>query len=347
MIVWLLFLLFIGFWLLIDRFSKNGSKFAKVIIAIAFVWFAGLRDGFGADYPAYMYRIHCFGLINFTFNFFDEPTFTLIAYIIKTTQLSPYFYFFCMSLVTLPLVLYYFYKHPMSYYSILLFVLIPGIGFLQTFNQVRQAGAMAFFGIACLFLEKSKKVKKDWIMYICLVLVAALFHTSALILLVVPLLCKLRFDNRFWLLVVLIATYFMGSIELTGLQKLGIFFEKYVQYFDSSYSRERSSIFLIISIIMAYIICNKKAIIKSQSEEYVFTLGYICVLLYNLSSMTIAFSRMACYFAPMLLVLLSLPARSNIVYRLGTVLIFAAFFGVYLFSSPEPYGLLPFSILFD
>jgi hypothetical protein len=139
----------------------------------------------------------------------------------------------------------------------------------------------------------------------------------------------------------------MGSIELTGLQKLGIFFEKYVQYFDSSYSRERSSIFLIISIIMAYIICNKKAIIKSQSEEYVFTLGYICVLLYNLSSMTIAFSRMACYFAPMLLVLLSLPARSNIVYRLGTVLIFAAFFGVYLFSSPEPYGLLPFSILFD
>ena len=160
-----------------NRVLQRSSFF---LLNLWLVYFSAFREGLGKDYYGYKIRLEQY----VSLSFLDEPSFTLMSYIIKTTSFSYVFYFLISAVLTIPLILYCYKKYEYSYFTILLFIVSTGIGYFQTFNAVRQSIAIALFFYGCLFL-----LEKRFFCYATCIVIGFLFHKSCILLL--PLYLKL------------------------------------------------------------------------------------------------------------------------------------------------------------
>lgn len=156
----------------------NNTKYLFVLLSLVLILVAGLRYRVGTDYPAY-YK----GFLSYAEDFWnslkdlDEPGYRLLCYILAFFTKEPAVSIFFASLVTLGISLTVIYKHTDKILLAILFFVFLGC-WHNSFNAVRQsmAATVAFCGFQ--FARDKKFVK-----YLLIILIAFLFHRSAIIML--------------------------------------------------------------------------------------------------------------------------------------------------------------------
>ncbi len=288
MYIWLSFLAIVLFLLFI--FGRAKTKRSKSIIEFLLisitVYFAAFRDGMGEDYTRYVYRTQFL-------NNGEELINDLITNIVYLTPLSPIFYFLITSILIYPIILKLFLKQKYYFYIIMSFFFSTGLGYYQSFNIIRQYVAVAFFFLASQYIVDRRKMA-----FFSLVLVASLFHYSALFL--IPLF--FFFDRKYsrTILTIIIVISLIGAPLLRPILSSLISYTQYSDYV--LITRSYSVLFIILSILMLFVVSFNKD--HTPQKNIIINGGVLCVSFFNLSVSSIAFSRFSIYFIPFLFIAL-------------------------------------------
>lgn len=344
MIYWIIFIIIVFLLLYIGevRSIGNKKKSFRIILTIICTLFAGLRDNLGADYDQYLDRLGMISSLADVSNWYYEPTFSILSFVVNTTILSEYFYFFLMSVITIIPTLYFFYRHKNPLYSIFIFITFAGLGYMQTFNVIRQYAAVAFI---CLAI--SEFIEKHYYKYSLFVLLASLFHQSALFMLIMPLFKIRIFSSKKILSLLLLFSIIIPSIFKHVFSNLVLFNDKYISYSEENIVKEGSLIFILLSIFMFYLIYKKDVLIKNREDSIIFILGFMCIFFYNLSVSNYAFARIALYMGPSLMILLTYPfslKKQNQIYKILVISMFLVFFSTNLIINSNNKLLIPDTI---
>ena len=204
--------------------EKRGKSLLWILIFGYFILLIGLRYKVGGDTINYMgdyeWRVP---LNNWEISFIDryQPGYTLLCALCKS--ISPEFYVFqivhafiinCALAIWIPKNTKYIYS------SLFAFFLISYLYFST--EVLREALAVIIF----LFNYKNL-VKHKWIKYYAGVVLSCFFHLSAVILFLFPFFTKIRFNQRYLLLLILAIGLSWGSIKIIkGLSDMLLIAEK-------------------------------------------------------------------------------------------------------------------------
>lgn len=150
---------------------------------------AALRYGQGQDYMAYasLYQIDVYPYVDLVNK---EPGYVFCAFMLN--KMGVPFEVFVALLAAFEM--YCFYRCIMKYgeYKIMgLLLLYPTLFLTYMFSGFRQAGAIAIF---CGFVIPCLKEKK-WLKFVIAVLAAASFHKTVLVMLILPIIYKIKYKN--------------------------------------------------------------------------------------------------------------------------------------------------------
>lgn len=167
------------FILVLDRKYTN---IILVIYSIILILFSGLRYHTGWDWEAYDYffnEISHSSIIDLkTNNIFNyEPGFLILSYLSLKLNISPYI---TISAITVSLILISARKYCHGYIYLFLIAYLF-YGYFHNFSIIRQGISASIFAYALQYILSKKYIK-----YFISILVASLFHSSALILLLIP-----------------------------------------------------------------------------------------------------------------------------------------------------------------
>lgn len=213
------FLFLVAFTLVLNSFTRNYSDgrkcFCFIVFLLLFLLSALRGETVGGDLkryiPEFNYIASVTNVIDFIKEASHEPLYLLYIKMLSFISDSPRCFLVGTSLLSLAGPMYMFYKHsndPIS--SILIYF---GMGYYtNTFNNVRQSLALSI-----VFFSISYLINRDFRKYLLLVLVATLFHYSAIIMLVLyPL------SSRYYSIKRLLLYSFIG-ITLASLLSSGLF----------------------------------------------------------------------------------------------------------------------------
>lgn len=191
--------------------------------------------------------------------------------------------------VSASLLLYYRYSnHPLLCISIFL----PTC-YIHLFSQLKQTIAVSITIFAYMLLRKNKNL---WAYF--LLIVAILFHPTAIVMLPIFILCKRRVTSS------ILLTLFSGSI-LVYLMRMQLgrlltlaFYDQYLDYWESTGSITNMAMFFIFFTIFYLITMPKK---KVSKEKYLLISTYLYALIIAMtiffcSSYSYAFTRVNNYF---------------------------------------------------
>lgn len=217
--------------IIFDINRKRGGKLVYYLLYIYLVLLIGLRFKVGGDtinYMGYFEWQDDLENIQFTFGDLLQPGYNLLVGVSKT--ISPKFYVFQLihSFLINTLLFVFIYKN-VPYKFTALFCLYFVCYLYFTCEILREVISILIFA----FLYKPL-VNKKWITYYLGVAVCVMFHLSSLILIFFPLLTGLRFDKRYFILIVII------SLGLIGLNRLFLLLENVIIIGDkvSTYANE-------------------------------------------------------------------------------------------------------------
>lgn len=319
--------------LYISVYEKNNEirSFGRFILVLWLIYFSGFRNGLGFDYVSYIARLDYFAEYS-VLSWIDEPTFNIIALVIQETLLSNIFYFLALSVVTISLIIPTFYKYPFPFYSILIFLLSPGFGLLQTFNGIRQFAAIAFFFYGSKYIYDKKLIK-----YIVFFLLGFMFHKSILFLFPLYFIINKNWNRSILLIVLTISLIFPDSL-LIVVKSLSNVIGDYSIYLDyNNENTEQSYLFMVLSLGFVFFIFNKR-FFKESTFNLIFNMAFLCVIFYNFSISSIIFSRVALYFSPFLCVLLAIPNPKIPYSKLYRTLFLFLFFAVFFYNLYQSIG---------
>ena len=193
MLFWILFLaiIFLTSYPYYCKKRKLG-KSASIIGIIFIIFISAVRFDVGFDYQTYYQNI--FPSLSPEIDNY-EPISKLI---IKSSFLlgSPQFQFIVFSILTYGIAYFAFYKYSKNLWiSIILYM---SLFYLGTLSTIRQGLAMSFiiYGIPYM-------LRKEWLKYIIVCIIASLTHSSALIALAFPLIFSIKHTSLFFVLFVI------------------------------------------------------------------------------------------------------------------------------------------------
>ena len=191
------YFLLLGYILIFLIFSKRvKSDLFFYLSFLALTIFSGLRFDVGVDFMSYHQMFEDFKNGNALFLF--EPANMMIINTINIFNIDHQVIFFIYSVIIMFGVFYFIKKlSPLKELSILLFVTV-GIFYFSTFNGIRQWAAISIGLIAIV-----KLIEKKHIQFLILVILATLFHLSALLLFIF-----IFFKIRFYLIASIISIKF-------------------------------------------------------------------------------------------------------------------------------------------
>ncbi|PVZ12781.1 MULTISPECIES: EpsG family protein [Bacteroidales] len=285
-----------------DYYDKRFRPFVLSVAAIALIVFSGSRIGMGRDYALYE---EAFQYPEGRTALFFELTWQWINKGFHLLNLDFHFWLLFTAAITILLMFYGMKK--MSHniiVSIIAFVLIYR-GYFETMNLIRQYVAMSIiFASFPLFLSQKH------IYFFSLIGIAALFHTSALYMLVlVPLTAKKL--NTSTMVGLLIATLIFGALILNSITEYAVSAlpERYGFYIEEQFTAAGSSsgiyqLFLNITAIFFAII--QPTVEKKDKKIAQFILLYVAsICIYN---MTICFEvGMRLMFYPFIFIFILIP----------------------------------------
>ena len=205
--------LFLIFYFVAVAYEQRNNRYKYTVLGLACVTLAviaGFREAWSwADAPVYMYSfIQSPNIFNFSFSDqiigYSEKGFYLLGVIVRTFTDDYHIFFLVVSLISF----YYLYKNLKSY-SIFpligLFAYISRFYYGRHFIQIRA-------GLSYLILMLSVKyiVEKDWKRYFFIVIIASLFHRSALVGIPLYFICNWINVKKWHILVGLAISFIIG-----------------------------------------------------------------------------------------------------------------------------------------
>ena len=191
------------------------------------------------------------------------------------------------ALLTLVPLYYYAWRNGKNAAFIILFYFLL-YNYCSSLNTMRQFVAISFVLLATLYMDG----KRQWLFYVWVV-VAATFHTSALVMLLLPLLNRVKM-NQWYVTATLLATFVLGFFNTMEFMNTAItkFNLGYINYFGVSYTRDvtfsLSRMLLNAMVILLLFLSNKDSLWLKT-----FVVG---VLVLNLFPMFPDVGRIAKYF---------------------------------------------------
>ncbi|MFA6308367.1 MAG: EpsG family protein [Clostridia bacterium] len=201
-------------WVYQKRLSKlhklvKVRVFGYIIIILPTVFLASVRNGIGTDFGYYLNNYHVFQNTNIFIAIKEtgEPFFTLLNYIANFLFFGQdWGIFFLSSFITMVfivLTLDYFKKHISIPVAMFIFYMIF---YLTTYNVVRQMIAVSIILFSYKYVVEKKPFK-----FLILVIIAALFHQSAIICLAFYFLRYIRFEH-FYVKIVYLTIIFTSTL---------------------------------------------------------------------------------------------------------------------------------------
>lgn len=288
---WFLFLsvCIISTTLLLSNLKKKSDiNLILIILSTFLIYFSGFRDGLGQDYENYITKI----VFDSNLNWFNEPTFTLLAKLITDTTLSPVVIFVLFAIVTI-LCYFSYFKHQNKQYlasTLIMFCLIP-VMYFNTFNLVRQTCASALFFYSLSFIHDKKLWK-----YAFVILLAATVHLSSIILL--PLCFLIDKEIKSLLLVAIAITPLIAAPVLEPVMSLFSIFDKYSLYLGYSEKMGPSMIILLYNVIGFTCLIFRKHIIRTQWDNISLNVLFLLLAFSNLSFKIYFSFRLSVFFIP-------------------------------------------------
>ncbi|WP_180002636.1 MULTISPECIES: EpsG family protein [Acinetobacter] len=235
----------------VEKYSINRRAF--LLPSFFLILFAAVRsEEVGADTKNYTLNFNIYSSIDY-YNFNDgiEWGYKLIEYFILYFTKNYFWLFFTFSCIIVLSYLYVLRKYSLNY-SISIFTFICFGYYTFFFNGLRQGVAMAIASLSLIFL-----VNKEILKYLILILIASLFHKSALILIPFYFLVHLNINFLYKAFFV-----FLGSFVLSPLiiKIISLSNERYASY---SLESENSGGFLtlifyfLIGFFSYFIVFNK------------------------------------------------------------------------------------------
>lgn len=341
--IWILYFLVTIFLLTLSMnksISLNVQKIFKIILVLWLIYFSTFRDGLGEDYYQYIIRIQN----NYTLSFFDEPAFTWISSWINRYNLSYIVFFFITSVLVVLFSILSLFKLPYPFFSILTFLIHFGGGYIQSFNTIRQCVAVGFFIYAYKFIFEKKLFQ-----YLLVIVLASFFHLSALLLIPVYWLVDKKNPKGLMIGILLISIFF-PKILVTPILSLLLNIEEYSQYANDEMGLAQSGLFLVMSILFLIILIFKNKFEDNRKLNSIFNLGYTSVVLFNLSTLSAAFSRYSLYFMPFMYIsvyYLSFICKSKLIAYIILMFFVILFFVSVSASTILPDRILPINSLWD
>lgn len=234
--------------------------------------------------------------------------------------------------------------------SVVLFILMGY--FAQTLNIIRFQLALVILLLAFEKIVESKKIQ-----FICLVLVAFLFHKTAIVFLVVLPLKKLGINRKNLIFISggTIFIYLMFSNLMSYFTKI---FNYYIDYSNTAYLdgeiRIASVIYLILTLFILIFIFLVRKLNKVNNEKIPFEENFMLLLLFiGACILVISFKfnlldRVSDYFKVYSIVLLpnSLQYLNNkykkLLYSMSCVVLFFLYFSFIHLSRPEWNNIFPY-----
>jgi|CeladaMinimDraft_18_1061708.scaffolds.fasta_scaffold01159_3 transmembrane protein EpsG len=165
------------------------NKLLVAAAAASFVLVSGLRSNIG-DTPFYMYNYYLLNPTFEGFRFEGDFGFSILSILLKKLTPDPQALIFVTALVTNVLIVWGLYRYS-RLIEVSLFLYITTGMFTVSMNGIRQ-----FLAAAILFAGTHWLIKGDWRRYFPLVLLAATFHNTAIIMLIFYFLVRKRAWTR-------------------------------------------------------------------------------------------------------------------------------------------------------
>lgn len=350
MIIWVSFLLLQLSILFISSISKY--KVDKVLWIYASIliltFFSAFRDGLGTDYEGYLEKLSYSA--GGTIKFLSEPFFQMNSNLIQNTNLSPVFFFFITSIITVPLLCSFLMrKNDVMYSSLVIFILFPTLYF-NTFNLVRQFFSAAIFLFAIRYINDRKCMQ-----YLLCIVLACTMHLSSIVLFPLYFFLDKRYSLKIYLLLLLLFVLAAFSIDpiLQNIQFLG---SRYSLYAESDEQLGSSLMVLLYNVVFVVMLIKKSYFNNDSYSRIIFNLQFLLVIFSDLALINYFFYRLSVYFIPVIAI--TLPKTLYILFKnkvLVTTICLAL--GLYLFLSLTLFNLdnpivcpdtiLPISSLLD
>lgn len=284
-------------------FFKRKKNITFFLITFLIFIISAVRYNVGTDYihysKIYFWIINNYNIyVEIGYKYFNE----LIYFIFNDVR---YIY-----IISSLLIVFSFYKAikdnvDKKYWFFSLFLFITSGILFSSFNLIRQ-----YMAIAIIVGNIKWLVDKNYFKFILTVLIASTFHTSALI--VIPFIVfvilsrNLKTNKLLWI-IYFISIFFL-FIDIRNFIEFFSFLipNRWINYLTSEFLTERNVSAIakqvIPNIIAFYLINNRYKLIKNNSKNNVYILGYLfAVLLTNLFYGILVLVRFAYYFEPFLL----------------------------------------------
>ena len=282
-VIFLYFALFLGVHFLSKQFKRPGAArlFQLIACFILLFGFFGFRDitvlnDTSHYYGFYYQKAHVFNYRNepiTTFHLLDKFEYgfqVLIHFLVKYVSKEPYTIILFSSFVLTFGELWFISKYSHDIAKVCFYMLIAGL-FFTHYCIIRQALALILFYLAFVYFEKGKILK-----YYLLTLCACLFHLSAVFLLFLPIIVRIKPTKRNAIIAIgvslLLAVSLFEVLALLGL--------KDHPYYQAAIQKEALSLVgladcaLIIFTLSVCLIVRKRSNAPSPSS----TFFWICII---------------------------------------------------------------------
>lgn len=175
------------------------NKILVISLAIVMICFSGVRVTYN-DTATYVRSYNELIVSNDIFSGIswalgDNPGFQVVNVILKWFGFSSQSFLMIYSIVTIGLYVWFVYKYS-RFFAMSIFILLTGGLYLFSFAAIKQCVAIA---ISLLGIDQG--LKKNWIKFVFWILIAATFHTYALMFLIVPFIMFKPWNIRTYILI--------------------------------------------------------------------------------------------------------------------------------------------------
>ena len=346
MLPYILTLLFIMFWIWVEKKSLNRNAFwFPLSILVLFASFRSYRVG--TDTGTYVRNF----INQLDYHYFDfrdgvEFGYQLIEYLLLRFTNNYFWLFFVTSFIVVFCYLYVFKKYSKDYIaSVYVFITLGTYTFF--FNGLRQGLAMAIFALAIPYL-----IKRNFFKYILICILASFFHTTALLMIPFYLLVNLNVKLLYKLVATFLGSLILSKFLITYIASTNERYESYAQTSENSGGLLTLGFYVIMLIIVyvgSYIYKIKDKDFSQMFAFYVLGIAFM-IPIALLESNPSGPQRLLPYFTWTLTLILPFLYRkinNNYIYIISFVLGLTYFYlTTSRFSNLTPYTINPIFEIF-
>ncbi|KAA8997562.1 EpsG family protein [Paenibacillus spiritus] len=267
------------------------NRMLVALTAVSFIAVAGLRNNIGDT----VFYVHSYEITDFTWTYalhHSDMGFSVLQMLLQQISDDPQILIFTTALITHTLIIWTFYRYS-RLFELSVYAFITSGGFVVSMNGIRQ-----YLAAAIVFAATPYIMKGNWAKYMLVVLLAALIHQSALIL--IPIYFIVRREawkgSTFALLGVAVAIV-IGFNQFSELLFSAIRDTKYATYqdFTEGGANVLRVFFYAIPLVIAF--AGRRRLKQLYPKiDILVNLSLIGMVLMIVSTQNWIFARVAIYF---------------------------------------------------